>query len=219
MNKPHDWKVGDRFEVVDDVIGYKYSRTKAGTRGEVRQVYDTFLVVQLETSPHLSTLSLGLTKISPLLAATVTTTPTTQFAFKVGDWVTTPSIFGYGQITQIDTKPSIVNRFYVEFGGSGGSYWMHESELTLMPSTAANWTAPTTGNYHVSSTFNLPANTQINPIHIYRVADTHTPYSSETLRAERKAEGRCLECGDLLPMSSWGLGECPTHPTNTSAKQ
>jgi hypothetical protein len=27
-----------------------------------------------------------------------------------------------------------------------------------------------------------------------------------------KDEGRCQECGTLLPISIWGLGECPNHP-------
>lgn len=26
-----------------------------------------------------------------------------------------------------------------------------------------------------------------------------------------KSEGRCEFCGDLLPISIWGLGECPKH--------
>jgi hypothetical protein len=31
-------------------------------------------------------------------------------------------------------------------------------------------------------------------------------------RATWKAEGKCETCGDLLPMSIHGLGECPKHP-------
>ena len=34
----------------------------------------------------------------------------------------------------------------------------------------------------------------------------------QSKREERKREGRCEECGALLPMSIHGLGECPSHP-------
>lgn len=36
---------------------------------------------------------------------------------------------------------------------------------------------------------------------------------NKEVKAKRKAEGRCEECGELLPMSVHGLGECPQHPT------
>lgn len=35
---------------------------------------------------------------------------------------------------------------------------------------------------------------------------------TEEERAKRKATGCCEECGKLLPMSIWGLGDCPEHP-------
>lgn len=38
-------------------------------------------------------------------------------------------------------------------------------------------------------------------------------------KAKWKKEGRCEECGDLLPMSIWGLGDCPKHPKNTGGPQ
>jgi hypothetical protein len=31
---------------------------------------------------------------------------------------------------------------------------------------------------------------------------------STELQAKRKAEGRCVHCGELLPMSAMGLGDC-----------
>lgn len=33
------------------------------------------------------------------------------------------------------------------------------------------------------------------------------------VKAKRRREGRCEECGELLPMTRFGLGECPQHPT------
>jgi hypothetical protein len=35
---------------------------------------------------------------------------------------------------------------------------------------------------------------------------------TEEQQAKWRAEGRCESCGDLLPMSIHGLGECPKHP-------
>lgn len=35
---------------------------------------------------------------------------------------------------------------------------------------------------------------------------------SDDQKKKWKDEGRCQECGHLLPMSIWGLGECPYHP-------
>ena len=40
----------------------------------------------------------------------------------------------------------------------------------------------------------------------------HNSYTSDDQKKKWKEEGRCEECGTLLPMSIWGLGECPNHP-------
>lgn len=37
------------------------------------------------------------------------------------------------------------------------------------------------------------------------------PADDET-RKKRKEAGQCEECGELLPMTRFGLGECPQHP-------
>lgn len=36
--------------------------------------------------------------------------------------------------------------------------------------------------------------------------------SATQLTEQRKRDGRCVICGDLLPMTAFGLGECPLHP-------
>jgi hypothetical protein len=47
----------------------------------------------------------------------------------------------------------------------------------------------------------------------------NTDYPSEEERQLRKENGCCLKCGDLLPMSVWGLGDCPKHPKAMPEKQ
>lgn len=37
-------------------------------------------------------------------------------------------------------------------------------------------------------------------------------WATDEERAKRKAKGECEECGKLLPMTIFGLGECPDHP-------
>jgi uncharacterized protein with PIN domain len=35
------------------------------------------------------------------------------------------------------------------------------------------------------------------------------PHLTETLRGQRKRLGQCEHCGEFLPMSAFGLGDCP----------
>lgn len=44
-------------------------------------------------------------------------------------------------------------------------------------------------------------------------------YSNDDQKKKWKEEGRCQECGTLLPMSVWGLGECPNHPAPPPERQ
>ena len=39
-----------------------------------------------------------------------------------------------------------------------------------------------------------------------------TGWVNDEQRAKWKEEGKCEECGTLLPMSIHGLCECPSHP-------
>ncbi len=56
----------------------------------------------------------------------------------------------------------------------------------------------------------LPTGTQLDFVGDYPGFWDSGPTQAE--RIKRKEAGQCQECGTLLPISIWGLGECPSHP-------
>lgn len=85
----------------------------------------------------------------------------------------------------------------------------------MLDSTAANRTRPsdTSWPYQAPKTITvspddpLPWNATINN----NPPEAGTDYSqtfNDTLRTQRRKEGRCEECGELRPMTAFGLGDC-----------
>lgn len=94
-----------------------------------------------------------------------------------------------------DSKPGWVKTFD-DMG------WQTE----LLPS--GNWQIKGYGNTKTYSGHEFDDLQQFN---VYETQPTTTDAHTELVSRRRK-DGQCIVCGDLLPMSAWGLGDCPQHP-------
>jgi hypothetical protein len=141
--------------------------------------------------------------------------------FKAGDMVRVKPGLEVGEIVSYDdTRPF---PYGVLIYHSGNVIYCRESELTLS-TTQTVWSTP--GN---SAPINLPSGYSIagtsdsstkNALDAWRASfgnaasdDDDPSWIDQDTKNQRKAAGECIKCGTKLPMTIYGLGECPQHPT------
>lgn len=127
--------------------------------------------------------------------------------FKVGDLVKIKSSGSFGQIVRLEAgDPEI---YVVEVGAA--RFWCSAAGLEIVAQSITSY-GPLTW------TDAVPA-TRINAtMDGFWIGESDSE-EKKKLREQRKKEGRCQECGDLLPMSIHGLLDCPKHPSAPPAKQ
>ncbi len=116
--------------------------------------------------------------------------------FKAGDKVTVVKgiMSGTKGVVNRTAGPSYIVDFKDDSSGLTWVISMNEDEIEL------------------EALLTLPNGTQLNLDALYMGDYGYDSHVSDEQKQKWKNEGRCQECGTLLPMSIWGLGECPQHP-------
>ncbi len=122
---------------------------------------------------------------------------------KIGDYVKTDS-GRIGKIIDIDDKQ--IYPYLVDCGGFHCAY--SAKELTIIH--YSGYGSPNTKIRRFDTSVNPTMQKLENVVDSLMQTSSNTGY--ETIRETRKKEGRCEECGELLPISVHGLGECKQHP-------